>query len=508
MTTLLIVLDGWGHREESENNAIAAAHSPVWDRLWTEYPHCLLDTSGPAVGLPQGQMGNSEVGHSTIGAGRIIYQDLSRIDHAIADGSFATNPAVTRALESAQQGRLHVLGLLSPGGVHSHEDQIFALLDLASSMGIETFVHAFLDGRDTPPKSASSSLNRLDELCRLAGTVKCASICGRYYAMDRDSRWERTEKAYRMLTERVAEFEAPDSLSGLHDAYERGESDEFVSPTTIAGGKQIDDGDVVVFMNFRADRARQLSRALVLPDEPGFTRRRVIRPALFVPLTPYADELSENSQDIRVAIAFGPQTVINSIGEHLANLGFSQLRIAETEKFAHVTFFFSGREEPFPGEDRCIVPSPAVATYDLKPEMSAAEVTDNLVNVVSESKYDFIVCNFANGDMVGHTGSFSAAVQAVESIDRCLGRILSALDSSNSQCFITADHGNLESMVDGVTGQPLTAHTTNKVPFVYFGPLSVKLPGDGSLADVAPTILDSMDVCVPDEMTGRSLIRR
>ncbi len=507
-TTALIILDGWGHREDTRDNAIASGDTPTWDRLWAEAPHTLVSGSGRDVGLPEGQMGNSEVGHMSLGAGRIIYQNITRIDQAIEDGSFAENPAYTAAIDSAKAagGAVHVFGLLSPGGVHSHERQIFAAVRMAAARGAQrVYLHAFLDGRDTPPRSAADSLARADALFEELGCGRTASIVGRYYAMDRDNRWDRVEAAYNLLTAGEADYRAATAPEGLEAAYERDENDEFVKPTVIAADGEapacIGDGDAVLFLNFRADRARELTRAFVEPDFDGFERR--VRPALsdFVMTTEYA-------ADIPASCAFPPDRLSNVLGDYLAQRGGTQLRIAETEKYAHVTFFFSGgREEPFPGEDRDLVPSPDVATYDLQPEMSAPEVTRRLAAAITSGKYDLVVCNYANGDMVGHTGVFDAAVQATEAIDAALATIERAVRASGGQALITADHGNCEQMLDRESGQPHTQHTTELVPLVYIGdrPLTFK-PGTGKLADIAPTLLDLMDLPQPPEMTGSSLL--
>ena len=506
--TVLIILDGWGHREEARDNAIAGARTPVWDRLWAEAPHTLVSGSGLDVGLPEGQMGNSEVGHMSLGAGRVIFQHITRIDQAIADGSFDDNPAYCRTIDSAvaRGGAVHVLGLLSPGGVHSHERQLFAALRLAAKRGAsQVYLHAFLDGRDTPPRSAGASLERAEALFEALGTGRIASLCGRYYAMDRDERWDRVERAYRLLTEGDGDHRAASAAAGLAAAYDRNESDEFVAPTVITDGGgsavRLEDGDAVLFMNFRADRARELSRALVDPAFAGFERRVRPRLAGFVQTTEYA-------ADIDAPCAFPPEAPANGLGEYLAGRGLTQLRIAETEKYAHVTFFFSGgREAEYPGETRCLIPSPDVATYDLKPEMSAPEVTDRLVEAIAGGAYDLIVCNFANGDMVGHTGSYEAAVAAVETLDECLGRVEQAVLEAGGCALITADHGNCEQMVDYDSGQQHTQHTTDLVPLVYVGAGAVALaPAGGVLADVAPTVLDLMQLPKPDEMTGRSLV--
>jgi 2,3-bisphosphoglycerate-independent phosphoglycerate mutase len=505
-TGLLIVLDGFGHSPAQEGNAIAAAKTPTWDALWSHAPHTLIASSGHDVGLPSGQMGNSEVGHMNLGAGRVVYQDLTRITLAIDNGEFAANPVLNRAIDAAKSGAaLHVLGLLSPGGVHSHEDHIIALIEHAAARGVRRIVlHAFLDGRDTPPRSAAASLARVDARFKALGVGQIASIVGRYFAMDRDQRWDRVERAYNLLVRGDAPFHADTAIAALDAAYQRGENDEFVQPTAVhadgAPPLRIADGDAIVFMNFRADRARELTRALIADDFAGFDRRTRVRPSAFVTLTHYAD-------DIDAPCAFAPDSLANTFGEYLATLQRTQLRIAETEKYAHVTFFFSGgREVPYPGEDRILVPSPKVATYDLQPEMSAREVTDRLVEAIRSRHYDAIICNFANADMVGHTGIFDAAVAAVEVLDECLGRIVAAIRETNAQCLITADHGNVEQMSDATTGQPHTAHTSEPVPLVYIGDRQLRFRDDGTLADVAPTLLTLLQLPVPKEMTGRSLI--
>ncbi len=506
-TALLVVLDGWGHREEAEGNAIARARTPVWDALWSRRPRALIRTSGAAVGLPEGQMGNSEVGHMNLGAGRVVHQSLTRIDGDIRDGGFARNPVLAGAVDAAlgNGAALHALGLLSPGGIHSHEDQIMALLELARGRGVERlYLHAFLDGRDTPPRSALPSLERADAWLRGTGAGRIASVCGRFYAMDRDGRWERVRPVYEMLTEGTAPFRFPDAAAALEAAYGRGEDDEFARPTLTGPAGEppaaVADGDAVVFMNFRADRARQLARAFADEAFSGFERR--VRPATgaFATLTEYA-------ADIDAPCAYPPQELRGVLGQHLSALGKTQLRIAETEKYAHVTFFLNGgREAPFEGEERVLVPSPKVKTYDLKPEMAAAEVTDRLVDAVGSGRFDAIVCNYANGDMVGHTGDFDAAVKAVEALDGCLGRLVAAVESAGGQMLVTADHGNAERMFDAATGQPLTSHTDGPVPLVYVGDADIALADGGSLCDVAPTLLTLMGLPVPDEMSGRALL--
>ncbi|MEX2470090.1 MAG: 2,3-bisphosphoglycerate-independent phosphoglycerate mutase [Pseudohongiellaceae bacterium] len=506
-TALLLILDGWGYREATEHNAIHSANTPVWDRLWTQRAHTLVDTSGLSVGLPAGQMGNSEVGHMNLGAGRVVYQSLTRIDKDIEDGGFYRNPLLNAAVDRAVEAEtaVHVFGLMSPGGIHSHEDQIMAMLKLALQKGAkEVYLHAFLDGRDTPPRSALPSLQMAEEALRASGRGRVASLIGRFYAMDRDQRWDRVQSAYRLLTEGKADFDFANVKEGLEAAYARDEDDEFVQATRIRAEDDnealVDDGDVVVFMNFRADRARELTRAFVDDDFDGFSRDT--RPLLgeFITLTQYA-------ADIDTPCAYAPQQLDNVLGAYLAGLGKTQLRISETEKYAHVTFFFNGgREEPFENEDRILVPSPRVKTYDLKPEMSAFEVTDKLVEAIRSGKYDAIICNYANGDMVGHTGDFEAAMKAVAAVDTCLGRIVEAIEESGSELLVTADHGNVEQMVDPETGQPQTSHTSGPVPLVYVGDSGMEFVTEGSLSDLAPTMLTLMNLPVPEEMTGKVLL--
>jgi 2,3-bisphosphoglycerate-independent phosphoglycerate mutase len=505
--TVLIILDGWGYREDTRDNAIANGNTPVWDRLWANAPHTLVSGSGLDVGLPAGQMGNSEVGHMSLGSGRVIYQNITRIDQAIADRSFNNNRAYTQAIDAAieRDGAIHLFGLLSPGGVHSHEQQIFAAARLAAERGAKRiYLHAFLDGRDTPPRSAQASLDMADALFAELGVGRVASLCGRYYAMDRDNRWDRVELAYDLLTQVKADYTADSATAALQAAYARDENDEFVLPTAVqAPGEEsaaVCDNDAVLFMNFRADRARQLTRAFVDDQFSGFSRS--IRPhlAAFVMTTEYA-------ADIDTPCAFPPESLTNVLGDYIAQQGKTQLRIAETEKYAHVTFFFSGgREAEFEGEDRIMIPSPDVATYDLKPEMSAPELTDKLVEAIGSGKYDLIVCNYANGDMVGHTGVYAAAIKAVEALDGCLGRVEQALLAVGGQALVTADHGNCEQMLDYESGQHHTQHTTEHVPLVYIGETAITLANEGGiLADIAPTLLDLMQLPQPAEMSGRSL---
>ena len=498
---LLLILDGWGHREDSAHNAIAKANAPNWRHLLATWPHTLVETHGEHVGLPDGQMGNSEVGHMNIGSGRIVYQDLTRIDAAIADGSFFENAALVGACDAAKRsgGTLHLLGLVSPGGVHSHEDHIVAMLDLAARRGVSRIaVHAFLDGRDTPPRSAGASLRKLDAKCASIPGARIASVSGRYFAMDRDKRWDRVKLAYDAVANADSPLHAVSALEALDLAYARGENDEFVKPTVVGEGARVADGDAIVFMNFRADRARELSHAFVDADFSGFARGRTIRLSAFVSLTDYEKGLAVT------AIAYPAQSMQNSLGEYLASLGLAQLRIAETEKYAHVTFFFSGgREAPFPNEERILVPSPHVATYDLQPEMSCPEVTDRLVEAIASKRFDFIVCNIANADMVGHTGIEAAAIKAVEAVDVALGRLTKAIVDAGGEMLISADHGNLEQMLDA-NGIAHTQHTVGPVPLVYVG-RKAKLH-HGALRDLAPTVLALMDLPQPAEMTGHSLV--
>ena len=500
---LLIILDGFGHREECEHNAICQARKPHWNFLWQTCPHTVIDASEKWVGLPKDQMGNSEVGHMNIGAGRVVYQDYTRIENAIETGEFFRNPALAKAVETARTaGRaLHILGLLSPGGVHSHETQIHAMIEMAARTGLKDVrLHAFLDGRDTPPKSAKSSLAGLENRCRELKTGRIASICGRYYAMDRDNRWERVKSAYDLITQGSAEYRAATAVEGLRTAYARGETDEFVKATVIGEPARMSDGDAVVYMNFRADRARQLTRALTDPAFKNFARGHFPTLGCFCTLTSYGEDFAH------LPAAFPPQSVAGGFGEYLSGKGLKQLRIAETEKYAHVTYFFNGGvETPYPGEDRILVPSPRVATYDLKPEMSAYEVTDRLVEAIASRKYDAMVCNFANGDMVGHTGNLAAATRAIEVLDECIGRAVSAMQETGGEVLITADHGNAETMLDTATQQAHTAHTLNLVPLLYVG-RKARIANHGALQDVAPTLLAMMGLPQPPQMTGKSLI--
>ncbi|WP_419241254.1 2,3-bisphosphoglycerate-independent phosphoglycerate mutase [Cardinium endosymbiont of Nabis limbatus] len=504
---LLLILDGWGHAAQTRYNAIAAAKTPYWDHFMQTYPHTLLDASGYAVGLPEGQMGNSEVGHLTIGAGRVLDQDLTRLNKAIETGDFFNNTVFLSALRKAKdaQTSVHIIGLLSPGGVHSHENHIAALLTLCAQKAIQNcYIHAILDGRDTPPMSAAASIQLLQNKCDQIGLGTIASLTGRYYAMDRDHRWERTQAAYNCIVAGQSTYSASTALSGLQAAYARGETDEFVQPTAVYTPGQlaitIDSGDVVFFMNFRSDRVRQLSRALTDPDCAHFNRSAFPRLGDFVSLTAYA-------ADIPSRIAFPPLSIQNGLGAYLAQAGFTQLRIAETEKYAHVTFFFNGAiEAPFPGETRLLIPSKKVATYDVVPEMGILEVTDQVVKAIEQKAYDVIICNFANPDMLGHTGNQQATEAGIAVVDGCMGSIIAALQKQGGEALITADHGNAECMYDEAIQQPHTAHTLAPVPLLYMGrPASLAI--SGSLADVAPTLLALLDLQPPKEMTGKSLLR-
>jgi len=503
---VLLILDGWGCSEKQQHNAIAAAKKPVWDKLWNEYPHTLIRTSGAAVGLPADQMGNSEVGHLNLGAGRVVYQEFTRVSRAIKTGSFFTNNTLTDAVDLAiETGKaVHIIGLLSPGGVHSHEDHIHAMVELAIERGAKNvYLHAFLDGRDTPPRSATASIQLAEAQFEKLQGGRFASIIGRYYAMDRDHRWPRIQAAYDLITQGKAVYQAVNAQAALEMAYERDEGDEFVKATAIVpeGTEpvQVEDGDVIIFMNFRSDRARQITRPFIEPDFDGFVRDR--KPVLggFVSLTEY-------KSDFDVSVAYPAEKLPNVFGEYIAEHGLRQLRLAETEKYAHVTFFFNGGvEEPYEGEDRVLVNSPMVATYDLQPEMSAPEVTDKLIDALKGDTYDVIICNFANPDMVGHTGKFDAAVKAIEVIDVCVGRILDELQVAGGEMLITADHGNAELMLNDATGQMHTAHTTNLVPLVYVG-RKAQVAEHGALSDIAPSMLHLMNMEIPPEMTGTPLV--
>jgi len=500
---VLCILDGWGERDEPEFNAIAAAATPVWDRLKATCPHARLDASGGEVGLPAGQMGNSEVGHMNIGAGRVVMQDLPRIDAAVADGSLANLPALRRFVAALGQtgGTAHVMGLMSPGGVHSHQDHIAALANILCDAGVPVAVHAFLDGRDTPPASARGYLK---DFIRAAPRAGLATVSGRYYAMDRDKRWQRVEKAYAALAEGDgARFAEP--LVAIDASYADSVTDEFMLPAVIGEYSGMRDGDGILMVNFRADRAREILAALLDPQFDGFARGRRIAFAAAAGMVEYSTALAGLMESL-----FPTIDLPNVLGQVVADAGLRQLRIAETEKYAHVTFFLNGgREEEFPGEDRILEPSPKVATYDLQPEMSAPLVTDRLVEEIAGGKYDLVVVNYANTDMVGHTGLMEAAIEAVATVDHCLGRLAAAVRTAGGVLLITADHGNAENMRDASTGQPHTAHTHNLVPVILVGAGTEGMRiADGRLADIAPTILDLMGLPKPVQMTGQSLITR
>ena len=503
---VLCILDGWGHRLERRDNAIAQADTPTWDRLLASCPHALVKTSGLDVGLPNGQMGNSEVGHMNIGGGRVMMQDLPRIDTAIADGSLATNTALASYIErlKASSGTSHILGLISPGGVHSHQDQIVAIAKIIDGAGVPVRIHAFLDGRDTPPKSAMGFMENFIIGLRGLKNAEIATVGGRYYGMDRDNRWERVEKVYAAITG-ASGAAAPDAPTAIKVSYAENISDEFVVPTVIDGYRGMSDGDGILMANFRADRARQILMALLDHAFNKCTRPRVISFEATTGLTEYSTELNKF-----MSIMFPRTPAPHTLGEVVSNAGLTQLRIAETEKYAHVTFFLNGgAEHVFHGETRILVPSPQVATYDLKPEMSAPEVTGKIVEAIIQSRFDVIVVNYANGDMVGHTGVLPAAIKAAETIDACLARVEGALKQSGGTMLITADHGNLEMMRDPTTEEPHTQHTVGKVPLVLVNaPGGVERIDDGRLADLAPTILDLLGIPQPAEMTGRSLLNR
>jgi len=507
---LLAILDGWGVGAETNTNAVHLADTPNMDGWWADCPHTTLVAHGTAVGLPDGQMGNSEVGHLNIGAGRIVYQDYSRINLAIDSGEFLDNEVLCKAMETAKakESALHLMGLVSDGGVHSHLQHLFGLVEMASRVGLEkVFIHAFMDGRDTAPKSGADFIEQLQDELAKTGTGQVATVSGRYFAMDRDNHWERVALAWRALVDGNG-ITASDPVAAVRDAYERGETDEFIKPTVIVDRDnnplaEIADDDCVVFFNFRADRARQLTRAFTFPDFDGFEIAKRPSPAYFATMTVYDKEFG-------LPVAFPPVTLEHILGEEVSSHGLRQLRIAETEKYAHVTFFFNGgREEPYKNEDRVLIPSPReVATYDLKPEMSALRVTDVLLQKLDEVEYDLIVLNFANGDMVGHSGILEAAVKACEAVDSCLGRLAEAISSRKGTLLVTADHGNAEQMKDPNSGVPFTAHTANPVPFIIVDEKyrSCNLAEGGSLRDVAPTVLELLGLSVPPEMDGKSLL--
>ncbi len=504
---VLIIMDGWGYSENPDYNAIYSAHTPFWDRLWTHYPHTLIRTSGAAVGLPGEQMGNSEVGHINLGAGRVVYQEATRIGRSIRTGSFFENATLTTPLDKAARAgnAVHIMGLLSDGGVHSDDTHIHAMVRLAAQHGVEKIhVHAFTDGRDTPPRSAIQPIKRLQAVFDELGKGRLVSVTGRYFAMDRDSRWDRVKVAYDLIFHGVAAYVCTTPEQAIDNAYTRNESDEFIDATVIVpDGKQpvqVEAGDALFFMNFRADRARQLAQAINDDDFDAFDRGNRVQPGSFVSLTEYSAALD-------IPKAFPTEPLENVMGQYIADKGFRQLRLAETEKYAHVTFFFNGgTEDMFEGEDRIMVPSPEVSTYDLKPEMSAAQVTDHLIDAIRDRHYDLVICNYANTDMVGHTGNQDAAEKAVATIDSCLERVVDALETVGGEALITADHGNAELLFNEETGQAHTAHTTNPVPLVYVGRNAEMLP-NGALSDISPTLLMMMGLAQPIEMTGRSLVK-
>lgn len=503
---VLTIMDGFGYTPDVEGNAIALAGTPNLDALCKEYPHTLINASGLDVGLPDGQMGNSEVGHTNIGAGRVVYQDLTRITKAIEDGDFFTNKELVAAMENAKDKSLHILGLLSDGGVHSHINHLIALLDMAKKNGLKNvYVHAFTDGRDTDPQSAKSYVEKVQAHMDEIETGKFASVSGRYYAMDRDKRWERVEKAYDAIVEAKGNT-AESAIKCIEDSYAAGINDEFIVPTVILeDGKpvgKVNENDSVIFFNFRPDRAREITRAITDRKFDGFKRTLVA--TKFVCMTTYDATMED------VSIAFGPEDIVNTLGEYLSKNGKEQLRAAETEKYAHVTFFFNGgKEEAYKGEDRILVPSPKVATYDLQPEMSAYELLDKVLAAIDEDKYDFIAVNFANPDMVGHTGVMEATEKAIKTVDECVGKLFKKLLSIGGSGIITADHGNAELMIDKLTKRPITSHSTNPVPFIVVGDefKNAELLSDGRLSDIAPTVLSMMNMEKPKEMTGHSLIK-
>ncbi len=504
-TFALIIMDGWGDNPNQEFNAVAAAKTPNLDALTANYAHTDIQASGIYVGLPDGQMGNSEVGHTNIGAGRVVYQELTRITKAIEDGDFFENKVLCDAVDKAVKAgkAVHIMGLMSPGGVHSHEKHIAAMIQLAAKRGADKiYFHPFLDGRDVPPRSAQGDIDFFEKVFKEAGAGRIVSLIGRYYAMDRDNRWDRVQAAYDLLTAAKSEFPAyATATDALNAAYERGENDEFVKASVVGEPVKMEDGDSLIFMNFRADRARQITRAFVNSDADFTGFKREYKPALadVVMLTQYA-------ADIKTACAYPPEDLTNTLGEWLSKHGKTQLRISETEKYAHVTFFFNGGVETvFPGEDRTLIQSPKVATYDLQPEMSSEELTDKLCAAIESGKYDVVICNYPNGDMVGHTGVFDAAVKAVEAVDHCIGRVVESLKKVDGECLITADHGNCERMKDLTTGQPYTAHTNLPVPLIYVG-RKAKMRDDGRLCDLAPTILKLIGMEQPKEMTGKSIV--
>jgi len=507
---MLMILDGWGLNPEKKANAIANANTPYYDKFLQEFPNTTVNASGLAVGLPEGQMGNSEVGHLNLGAGRIVYQDFTRVSQDIKSGNFFKNPALVWAMDKALEGNksLHLFGLLSDGGVHSHIDHLKALLDMAKMKQLQkVYLHAFLDGRDVPPANAKIYIDEIEEYMEKIGVGRIATISGRYYAMDRDKRWDRTEKAYNAIVFGEG-LKASSAVEALEQSYERKETDEFVVPTVVtqADGKPVatvEPGDSIIFFNFRPDRARQLTYAFCNEEFDGFARKRGFFPVNYVCLTEY-DVTVKNAR-----VAYGPESLENIFAQVLSEAGLRQLRIAETEKYAHVTFFFNGGvEKAYPGEDRVLIPSPKVATYDLKPEMSAYEVADKVIEKINEDIYDVIILNFANPDMVGHSGIYEAAVKAIEAVDECMGKVVRCVREKGGTVLITADHGNAEQMLDYETGQPHTAHTSNPVPLILVSDMPYKLRSGGKLADIAPTMLELLNIEKPKEMTGESLLLR
>ena len=509
---ILIILDGWGHTDNTEYNAIYSAHKPIWEKIWEQYPHTLINASGLDVGLPASQMGNSEVGHMNIGAGRVVDQEFTRITRAIKDGTFYKNKTLNDAFNFAAKNNkaVHLLGLLSTGGVHSHEEHTFTLMELAKNCKVrKLYLHAFLDGRDTSPKSAIESIHKVQLKIKELGIGCIASLIGRYYAMDRNKNWDRTKFAYDLISQGKSDYRSTDPFIAIDMAYARNETDEFISPTAITKPEEdpviVEDDDVIIFANYRADRARQLARAFTKQKFAAFERERMPKLKTFISLTSYKAEYE-------FPVAFPPVSLSNVFGKYISNLGLKQLRIAETEKYAHVTFFFNGGDESiFEGEDRVLIPSPNVRTYDLAPEMSAEKITNHMIKSINGRKYDSIICNFANADMVGHTGNFKATISAIETIDGCLGRIIESAQKVGGEILITADHGNAEQIksytTEKIKSQPHTAHTSNLVPLIYVGRSAKFLPRIGALSDVAPTLLSIMNIPQPDEMTGQSLIK-
>jgi len=508
---ILCVLDGWGYRQDAGDNAITRANAPIFHKYWAHAPHALLDASETFVGLPKGQIGNSEVGHMNLGAGRVILQDLPMIDSAIAKGELSSNPALQNLITILKKsgGACHIMGLASPGGVHAHQDHIISLAREVTKAGIPVVMHAFLDGRDVAPQSAAEQITKFAADLRVVdlrtvGKARLATLCGRYYAMDRDKRWERVEKAYDLLTWGMGKS-ADNPVDAIKASYAENVTDEFVLPVVLGDYKGMNDGDGILFANFRADRAREILTALLDPSFTGFNRKKIVRFASAVGMVEYSEQLNK-----LMSALFPPKQIANTLGEIMERAELKQLRIAESEKYPHVTFFFNGgREEPYKGEERIMVPSPKVATYDLQPEMSAAAVTDKVVEAINSGAFDFIVLNYANPDMVGHTGSLAAAIKAVETIDVCLGRLFNAAEKQGGFVLLTADHGNCEMMTDPATGGPHTAHTLEKVPVILVnGPKEIKELQDGKLADVAPTLLELMGMPKPEEMNGKSLLVR